>query len=55
MFSGDFFNANQARQIVAKSKGKQLVGCFAIKRFALDTVDVGEDQVDGVLREIVKG
>lgn len=48
-------NAQHLSKLFRISKGEHFVRAFAVELFAKDAVDVREDQVDGVLREVVKG
>lgn len=52
MDSGD---AHQGGESLIIQEGKELVGRLASVDRTGDGVDVGEDEVDGVLRKIVKG
>ena len=47
-------NAEQFSQIGRISKGKHIVGAFAVELFSFDSVDVREDGIDCRLREVVK-
>ena len=51
----DEINAQSGRHGSAEGKGKDVVGGLAVEAFSCDTVDMGEDEINSILREIIKG
>ena len=48
-------NTQHMSKLFRVGKGKHFVSAFTVELFAKDAVDVGEYQVDCVLREVIKG